>query len=86
VKSIRLHMNTEAFALRHIGIQEKDLKKMCNTIGVENIEALIYETIPDDIRLKEKLNLPNALSEHEFLNLLQDFSNKNKIFKKKIMY
>ena len=74
-------MNTEAFALRHIGIQEKDLKTMYDIVGVNNIEELINETIPDDIRLKERLNLPDAVSEHDFLNLLQELSNKNKVFK-----
>ena len=45
-------MKTDAFALRHIGPRENDLQHMLKTIGVESIEQLIYETLPDDIRLK----------------------------------
>jgi len=74
-------MNTDAFALRHIGVQEKDLQKMFEIVGVKNLDELINETIPEDIRLKGKLNLPEAVSEHEFLSLLQNLANKNKVFK-----
>ena len=74
-------MNTETFALRHIGVQEKDLQKMLKIVGVNSLDELIDQTIPEDIRLKENLNLPAAVSEHEFLNLLLDLSNKNKVFK-----
>lgn len=74
-------MNTDAFALRHIGVQEKDLQKMFEIVGVKDLDELINQTIPDDIRLKEKLNLPAAVSEHEFLSLLQNLSSKNKVFK-----
>ncbi|RIV46986.1 aminomethyl-transferring glycine dehydrogenase [Flagellimonas pelagia] len=74
-------MNTEVFAARHIGITEKDMPQMLKTIGVENVEQLIYETIPDDIKLKQPLDLPAGISEHEFLSHLQELAQKNKIFK-----
>ena len=34
-------MNTEKFALRHIGIRQKDLDHMFQTIGVENLDQII---------------------------------------------
>ncbi|WP_228234871.1 aminomethyl-transferring glycine dehydrogenase [Allomuricauda sp. M10] len=74
-------MNTEVFAARHIGITEKDMPHMLKTIGVESVEQLIYETIPDDIKLKQPLDLPAGISEHEFLSHLQELAQKNKIFK-----
>ncbi|GMN10976.1 aminomethyl-transferring glycine dehydrogenase [Croceitalea sp. MTPC9] len=74
-------MNTDTFALRHIGVQEKDLQKMFEIVGVNDLDELINQTIPNDIQLKEKLNLPEALTENEFLTLLQNLSNKNKVFK-----
>ena len=73
-------MKTDSFALRHIGPNETDLAQMLQTVGVENLDQLIYQTIPDDIRLKQPLNLPEALSENEFLNHIQQLSQKNKIF------
>ncbi|MDC6366541.1 MULTISPECIES: aminomethyl-transferring glycine dehydrogenase [Flavobacteriaceae] len=74
-------MNTDVFAARHIGITDRDLPKMLKTIGVENLEQLIYETIPDDIKLKKPLHLPEGISEHEFLNHVHELSQKNKVFK-----
>lgn len=74
-------MRTDAFALRHIGPRETDLQHMLKTIGVESIEQLVYETLPDDIRLKAPLNLDPAMTEYEFSNHIQQLGNKNKIFK-----
>ncbi len=73
-------MKTDAFALRHIGPNENDLQHMLKTIGVESIEQLIYETLPDDIRLKDPLNLDPAMTEYEFANHIQLLGNKNKVF------
>ncbi|MFN4028030.1 MAG: aminomethyl-transferring glycine dehydrogenase [Flavobacterium sp.] len=74
-------MRTDAFALRHIGPRESDLNHMFKTIGVENIDQLIYETIPDDIRLKEDLNLDAPMTEYEYLTHIQELGKKNKVFK-----
>lgn len=54
---------------------------MFETIGVDNMEQLIYETIPDDIKLKKSLDLPEGISEHEFLTHIQELAQKNKVFK-----
>lgn len=74
-------MKTDAFALRHLGPRESDLNHMFKTIGVENFEQLIYETIPDDIRLKKDLDLEPAMTEYEYLNHIQELGKKNKVFK-----
>ncbi len=74
-------MKTDVFALRHIGIREEDLQHMLKTVEAENLDQLIFETIPNDIRLKESLNLDKALSEYEFSNHLQKLAAKNKVFK-----
>lgn len=75
------HMRTDAFALRHIGPRENDLQHMFKTIGVESIDQLIYETLPDDIRLKAPLNLDPAMTEYEYANHIQQLGNKNKIYR-----
>jgi glycine dehydrogenase len=74
-------MKTDAFALRHIGPRENDVQHMLKTIGVDSIDQLLYETFPDDIRLKAPLNLDAAMTEYEYLNHIQQLGNKNKIFK-----
>ncbi len=73
-------MKTTTFAHRHIGPRENDLPFMLKTIGVESIEQLVYETLPDDIRLKTNLDLPNAMTEFEFANHIFELGNKNKVF------
>ena len=74
-------MRTDAFALRHIGPRESDLNHMFKTIGVESFDQLIYETIPDNIRLKNDLVLDPAMTEYEYLNHSQELGKKNKVFK-----
>ena len=74
-------MRTDAFALRHIGPREKDLNHMFKTIGVENFDQLIYETVPDNIRLKSDLNLDAPMTEYEYLTHIQELGKKNKVFK-----
>ncbi|MEL1245547.1 aminomethyl-transferring glycine dehydrogenase [Flavobacterium sp. DGU11] len=74
-------MRTDAFALRHIGPRENDLQHMFRTIGVESIDQLIYETLPNDIRLKAPLNLEPAMTEYEYMSHIQQLGNKNKIYR-----
>ncbi|AWH74339.1 glycine dehydrogenase (aminomethyl-transferring) [Dokdonia sp. Dokd-P16] len=74
-------MNTDSFALRHIGPRRSDLPEMLKTVGAETIEQLIFETIPDNIRLENNLTLDPALSEHEFAAHITALSNKNKVFR-----
>lgn len=74
-------MKTDSFVLRHLGPQENEVKEMVKTIGVNSLDELIDKTIPTDIRLKNELNLPKAISEFEYLRKIQLLSNKNKLFK-----
>jgi glycine dehydrogenase len=74
-------MRTDAFALRHLGPRETDLNHMFKTIGVANLEQLIFETIPNDIRLKNDLDLDAPMTEYEYLSHIQELGKKNKIFK-----
>jgi len=74
-------MNTNTFALRHIGPREEDQEQMLKTIGVDNLDQLIYETIPDDIRLQKDLDLEQAMSEQEYLVYLNGVAKKNKVYK-----
>lgn len=75
------NMKTDAFALRHIGPRESDLQHMLKTVGVDSLEQLVYETLPDDIRLKAPLDLEPEMTEYEYLNHIHTLGNKNKVFK-----
>lgn len=69
------------FANRHIGPSEKETKEMLKKIGAASIDELIEQTVPEQIRLKKKLNIADGLSEFEYLNHLKAVSKKNKVFK-----
>ena len=73
-------MQHDEFVCRHIGIEEKDIPTMVSAMGVSGLEQLINETIPQDIRLKESLVLPEAMSEREFTEHIAELASKNEIF------
>ncbi len=74
-------MNTNSFQLRHIGPNQNEQEKMLATIKADNLNQLIFETIPDDIRLKNGLDLEPAMSEYEYLAHIKTLSEKNSVFK-----
>ena len=86
---LRLNHNTEMnlfekqsneFIPRHIGPNENDTRQMLKTIGVSSIDELIDNTVPANIRMDKPLNLPKAMSEHEYLQHIKEISLKNKVF------
>ena len=68
------------FESRHLGPNEAEIEQMLKVIGVDSIPTLLNETIPPDIALQNELNLPDGISEHEFLTELQRVSLKNKLY------
>ena len=74
-------MNTNTFQLRHIGPNKSEREKMLQTINADSLEQLISETVPENIRLKEDLDLAPAMSEYEYLSHIKELSEKNKVFK-----
>ncbi|MBI4944770.1 MAG: aminomethyl-transferring glycine dehydrogenase [Bacteroidetes bacterium] len=74
-------MASTSFASRHIGPREKDVTTMLQKIGASTLDELINQTIPSNIRLKKPLNLPDGLSEFEYLKELKSTASRNKIFK-----
>lgn len=66
---------------RHIGLTEADQKTMLQTIGAASIEQLLDETIPQNIRLSEPLDLPEPLSEQEHLDMMARLAGKNTAFR-----
>lgn len=69
------------FSLRHIGLSEDDRKEMLKAVGVENMDQLIYETLPDGIRLQKPLDLEPAMSEYQYSSHINGLADKNKVFR-----
>jgi len=68
------------FIPRHIGPNEADTKKMLKKIGAESLDQLISNTVPAAIRMNHSLNIPAAMSEHEYLKHIKEVSLRNKVF------
>ncbi|MGZ8517232.1 MAG: aminomethyl-transferring glycine dehydrogenase, partial [Chitinophagaceae bacterium] len=68
------------FIPRHIGPNETDTKAMLKKIGAGSLEELISKTVPASIRMDHELNIPAAMSEHEYLRHINEISLKNKVF------
>ena len=54
---------------------------MLKVIGVKSVDELIEQTVPASIRLKKNLDLPEPLSEDEFLEKVKAVAAKNKLFR-----
>lgn len=73
-------MKTDLLAYRHIGIDEKDEKKMLEKIGVGTLDELIDQTLPSNIRLTHPLALAPAMTEHEYSQHIAELASKNKLY------
>jgi glycine dehydrogenase len=71
----------DEFIYRHNSSMKNDTEAMLKVIGVSSVDQLIDETIPAHIRLKQRMQLPEAMTEFELLAYLKDVSEKNKIYK-----
>jgi len=69
------------FEDRHNGPLPSEVDEMLSAIGVESLDQLIDETVPESIRLRTEMNLPKAKSEFRFLKDLKEMAAKNKQFK-----
>jgi len=74
-------MKTDSFVLRHIGPNKNEVDTMLQSMGLKSLTELVHKTVPNDILLKEGLNLPNAMSEFEYMSHIQELANKNKLYK-----
>ncbi|RLD79924.1 MAG: glycine dehydrogenase (aminomethyl-transferring) [Bacteroidetes bacterium] len=74
-------MLSNNFIDRHNGPRENEIPGMLDTIGVKTLEELIAQTVPASIRMKNELDLPDGMNEHEYINHLREIGAKNKLFK-----
>ncbi|MDR1372743.1 MAG: aminomethyl-transferring glycine dehydrogenase [Dysgonamonadaceae bacterium] len=70
----------QKFVDRHVGINEQEKEKMLAAIGIESIDKLISETIPENIRLKKPLSLPPAMTEREFAEHIAGIASRNEVY------
>ena len=68
------------FIGRHIGPSQEEQTQMLNDLGLNNIDELIRDVIPDSILLRgDDTHLPEPCSEHEALQELKHIASFNKV-------
>jgi glycine dehydrogenase len=70
-----------SFVPRHIGPNSDDIQLMLKVLGFPSLDALIDQTVPQTIRLKQPLKLPEAESEYAALASLKKIAAKNQVFR-----
>ncbi|KXS31794.1 MAG: Glycine dehydrogenase (decarboxylating) [Candidatus Gallionella acididurans] len=74
-------LKTDQFVNRHNGPSEPEVQSMLRKINAPTLDALVDQTIPPAIRLKQPLNLPDGMSEYAYLQHLRGVAAKNKLYK-----
>jgi glycine dehydrogenase len=72
---------TELFQERHTGIQPHDEAQMLQALGLNSTSELIHETIPADILLSGLPELPEPMTEKQFLNHIGKLASGNQLYK-----
>ena len=67
----------DAFARRHIGPRDDEIRSMLQTVGAESLDELIESTLPPSIRLDHPLDLPDAETEAQTLARLRGIAQRN---------
>jgi glycine cleavage system P protein (glycine dehydrogenase) len=55
------------FVGRHIGPNDEEMRQMLAFLGLPSLETLIARTVPEPIRLGQKLQIPEGVGEYEAL-------------------
>ncbi len=63
--------------MNYISLSDKDKKEMLDKIGISTVDEL-FNSVPENIKLKRLLDVPAALSEPELVDKLKEISGKNK--------
>ncbi|MEN3943059.1 aminomethyl-transferring glycine dehydrogenase [Prosthecobacter sp. SYSU 5D2] len=67
------------FSSRHIGPSAAETAAMLETLGYDSLDTLVDHVVPEAIRQRTALNLPEALGEEEALRRLRQLMGRNKV-------
>jgi len=68
---------SKPFSDRHNGPDLAGIRQMLTTLGLPSVQALIHQSVPESIRFKGTLDLPEAASEHQALEELEAMVDRN---------
>jgi len=69
------------FTERHVGPSPEDLEGMLKELGFDTLDSLTDSAVPERIRFRESLGLPEPQSEFEVLQTLRRFGSQNEVAK-----
>ncbi len=72
---------SDSFSNRHVGPNAGEREQMLRRLGLESVEQLVDQTVPEHIRLNRRLSLSSGRSEGEALHELRAIARSNKVFK-----
>lgn len=74
-------MKKEMFVERHVGPSAAETAEMLKVVGASTLNDLISQVVPASIRLENGLNMGQALTEREYLKLINEKASKNKVYR-----
>lgn len=82
ILSMNVNLNERVtFQSRHNSPSSVEIESMLSLLGLTNLDDLISQTVPDQIRLNQPLKLSEPKNEYEYLIELQKTASKNKVYK-----
>jgi len=81
LRQMTKNSNFDLFENRHIGPDAQATKEMLAAIKMKTIKAMVKATIPTKLLLKGEMNIPEAISEYDYIRELREVAAKNKVFK-----
>ncbi|MGB3615713.1 MAG: aminomethyl-transferring glycine dehydrogenase [Elainellaceae cyanobacterium] len=74
-------LHDTAFEMRHIGPRAHDVEAMLQVLAVDSVEALIDQAVPESIRRRQALDIPEGKTEAILLTDLKAIASKNQIYR-----
>jgi glycine dehydrogenase len=72
---------TPKFSRRHIGPSDDEISQMLESLGLDSLDQLVEETVPESIRHRTSLDTPRALTEPALLDRLRAIASKNRVLR-----
>jgi len=70
---------TDTFVHRHLGPNDQEIAEMLKALGLDSLDALANEAVPDAIRMQGSLSVGEPRGEHEMLAELAQTFAKNEV-------
>lgn len=74
-------MSFNKFSRRHIGPDQRETDAMLALVGYQSLDDLVDHVVPAPIRETRAIQLPDALTEREYLDHINSLAEKNQLWK-----